>query len=954
MMEPIHLNNYGTSIEEPIFEQLIHPSSEISGIAGDPQVNPRVGDEYQAEIPTMISESERSRLLVNPYDSEGMVDSSHSFLMGLPFPVAWVHNKTNDEEDKGCRMNIPENSFNANASRKSRTSMKKKGSKQNADPLDLGLGDGQESKPANLGSKVAVKANLPQLHKNENCDLVPGSFNHSWSDAEVNSFILGLYIFGKSFLQIKRFMDNKEMGDILCFYYGNFYASDVYHRWSDCQKKKRKKCIYGQKLFTGWRQQELLSRLHCHVPEHSQSTLLEVSTAFSEGKLSLEDYVFNLKASVGIQALVDAIGIGKGREDLTSLAMETGKNNPLFAGCPIGKACSSLTSSDIIKLLTGGFRLSKARCNDIFWEAVWPRLLARGWHSEQPKNQIYMGSSHCLVFLIPGVKKFSKRKLVKGNHYFDSVSDVLSKVASEPKLIELETEEVRGSIYNEEDRWVAEVSSDQDDPSIRQSHRYLKPRVSSCNLNLVRFTIVDSGLVDGGKLSKMREMRYAPDDLKVKSMFTTLSSNIEVILLENLQNDNELQVTDNSVDGPKNINKVECCKRIFNGCGSNHTKFTIVDTSLIDLGKSSMVRELRYAPVGVKVASEMSKSSKKNEGNSSMESLDWNVPVATNKLLNGEKDACKSDHSEDVIGSSSSEKKEVNRDFRNKLVESLQDNNHESAKNQSTRSIKHKFSRRPKSGNSNNLVPVVKRRRLTACANTEISHVIENFSVGLGSKQEESCCPLNSIKEGSSRLQGITPQKLSLTTSLVEGCLEESAGSMLDKTLDGEASHGTNAKHQSPSLIDFNLPEVPFYSEALMDAESSQGSNVKLTCFPSNLDKPDSEALSASVDACTAAEKPGMNPRRQSTRNRPLTTRALEALECGFMGSVKRQKSMQVQTQELPLPSSSRWSHIKVKFTASRGKIDSGIVDAKEGETTGTLNRKNLSTKLPTEQKKSC
>jgi len=89
---------------------------------------------------------------------------------------------------------------------------------------------------------------------------------------------------------------------------------------------------------------------------------------------------------------------------------------------PTGKDCSLLGSEDIIKFLPGDFR-SKTRSNDIFWEAVWPRLLAKGWHSEQPKD--VSTTKNCLVFLMPGINKFSRSKLTKGTHNFDSVSDVL-------------------------------------------------------------------------------------------------------------------------------------------------------------------------------------------------------------------------------------------------------------------------------------------------------------------------------------------------------------------------------------------------------------------------------------------------------------------------------------------------------------------------------------------------
>ncbi|KAL5057363.1 hypothetical protein RYX36_028967, partial [Vicia faba] len=72
---------------------------------------------------------------------------------------------------------------------------------------------------------------------------------------------------------IKRFFENKGMGEILSFYYGKFYKTDGYRRWSKCRKLKGRKCIIGKKLFSGLRQPELLSRLIPHVYEESQGLL---------------------------------------------------------------------------------------------------------------------------------------------------------------------------------------------------------------------------------------------------------------------------------------------------------------------------------------------------------------------------------------------------------------------------------------------------------------------------------------------------------------------------------------------------------------------------------------------------------------------------------------------------------------------------------------------------------
>ena len=51
-----------------------------------------------------------------------------------------------------------------------------------------------------------------------------------------------------------------------------------------------------------------------------------------------------------------------------------------------GINCSMLARKDVTNALAGDFRRIKGKLNDQFWEAIWPYLLARGWHSEQPKD----------------------------------------------------------------------------------------------------------------------------------------------------------------------------------------------------------------------------------------------------------------------------------------------------------------------------------------------------------------------------------------------------------------------------------------------------------------------------------------------------------------------------------------------------------------------------------------
>lgn len=108
-------------------------------------------------------------------------------------------------------------------------------------------------------------------------------------------------------------------------------------------------------------------------------SFVQSSRCFAEGKILFEEYIFKLKDTVGVRMLIEAVGIGKGKQDLTGTTLKPTKNSLAISfrpEVPIGKACSSLTTPEIIKYLTGDFKLRKKRSNDIFWEAVWPRLLA--------------------------------------------------------------------------------------------------------------------------------------------------------------------------------------------------------------------------------------------------------------------------------------------------------------------------------------------------------------------------------------------------------------------------------------------------------------------------------------------------------------------------------------------------------------------------------------------------
>lgn len=146
--------------------------------------------------------------------------------------------------------------------------------------------------------------------------------------------------------------------------------------------------------------------------------------------MSLKDHIVTLNAMFGINTLVNAACVGI-----------VSPTNPQM---PVDNKYSSLKFGEIINILRGDQRLTKDSSNRLFWGAIWPRLENKGWRSEQSKNRAYTANSK--IFLMPGYK-FSEG-LVKGLHYFDSVFELLSKVAKEPDLLGIEDHHNSASVID--------------------------------------------------------------------------------------------------------------------------------------------------------------------------------------------------------------------------------------------------------------------------------------------------------------------------------------------------------------------------------------------------------------------------------------------------------------------------------------------------------------------------
>lgn len=234
--------------------------SDMEDEFGEPEVEPRVGDEYQAELPAYIGAPYRSQIVMKTGDLEIADNVSESFLFGLPLPLMWTHCGF----DRSCGFE----SLESVRGRKGHVICEGKnvGGFSN-------FKSSCRNEAADIGSELGIGLDPPRGRY-----LLPELLcGQTWTDIEYNSFLLGLYAFGKSLNFLKKFVGTKSMGDILFFYYGKFYKSKGYSRWAQCRKSKTRRCIFGQKIFTGWRQQELLSRLFSHVAKDCQTHLTEVS-----------------------------------------------------------------------------------------------------------------------------------------------------------------------------------------------------------------------------------------------------------------------------------------------------------------------------------------------------------------------------------------------------------------------------------------------------------------------------------------------------------------------------------------------------------------------------------------------------------------------------------------------------------------------------------------------------
>jgi len=287
-MEPIEIKD---DEEHPI-EMLVDPPRFLEPLCPeevneDTRVYPRVGDEYQVKVPDLLTVEEKMKLRSSTvYDSMAF-GFEYPVGVGLAIPVTWTQNRSShikeerrgfsghssspsqDEGSKHNCGNVPENLYQHDVSSECLNCKV-----ESAEQVENLSGSARQDMHCFQKRKL-LGGSCVNRKLNDSFPL-PGMPRYSWTDEEAQTFLLGLYIFGKNLVQVTKFTETKTMGEVLSYYYGEFFRSDAYRRWAACKKARSRRCILGLRIFSGPRQQELLSRLLAGVAREVEAPLMEV------------------------------------------------------------------------------------------------------------------------------------------------------------------------------------------------------------------------------------------------------------------------------------------------------------------------------------------------------------------------------------------------------------------------------------------------------------------------------------------------------------------------------------------------------------------------------------------------------------------------------------------------------------------------------------------------------
>ncbi|KAK9084187.1 hypothetical protein Scep_030658 [Stephania cephalantha] len=200
-------------------------------------------------------------------------------------------------------------------------------------------------------SSQSGRSNLDRKHGGEDYYAVPGCLGSPWSDIERQGFLLGLYIFGKNLVQVKKFVDSERDGETYCCsIMGSFIGlMNIVDGWI-AERQEAGNAYMGKRFL-----QVGGSRNWCPVcfPGMSlKNAKMSCSglRTFCRGKILLEEYVTTLKSNVGLNILIDAVGIGRRKHDLTGIVQEPAKVNHV-----IPTQCRNTSWQGLLFSLTCGY-----------------------------------------------------------------------------------------------------------------------------------------------------------------------------------------------------------------------------------------------------------------------------------------------------------------------------------------------------------------------------------------------------------------------------------------------------------------------------------------------------------------------------------------------------------------------------------------------------------------------
>jgi hypothetical protein len=187
-----------------------------------------------------------------------------------------------------------------------------------------------------------------------------------------------------------------------------------------------------------------------------------------------------------------------------------------------------------------------------------------------------------------------------------------------------------------------------------------------------------------------------------------------------------------------------------------------------------------------------------------------------------------------------------------------------------------------------------KMQELRACSHGEFSLGAENTSMDRNFDLNEPFSPSNPLEASEGMDFSVGLETPSFPSYPAKGSPNMShEGSVTENHQAGEVSAKNS---ETRMLIDLNFPQVAPDLSLEVEIPSSKGINLNDDQWTHTLSSSSETTqlnMIPEIPDLNKEHQPSIVNRRQSTRNRPLTTKALEALEYGFLNSKRKRKNIE-------------------------------------------------------------